>query len=949
MIRGKLGWFMRAPTLIATILVLTSCEPNAATHWAYQTIDLSDRDGSIDTFINEGLREQNLKAQPPTSEDYLLRRVHLNLTGLAPTLQERQEFLSNDSPKAYEQVVDKLLDSPHHGERWGRHWMDVWRYSDWYGLGKQLRVSQKHMWRWRDWIVNSLNADKGYDRMIQEMLAGDELDPANQDVVAGTGFLARNYYLFNRTTWLDNTIEHTAKAFLGMTMNCVKCHDHKYDPIKHEDYYRFRAIFEPHHVRLDAVDGGADFEKDGLPRVFDDHPDALTYVHLQGDTKTPDKSRQIMPGVPSLFTGTGYRPKSITLPAFAYAPGTRTYVTRRALEKAESDVREAKERLAKSEQALAQFILGGPKATTFLEDDFNAMREDLWDSPGNDWKFEDGKLIRHTPNRSRNLRGKITHPRDMEIVFRYRTTGGTTYKSIGVRFDLSKDEKNYNQVYTSAHAPQPKLQISYQLDGRTSYPSARVFRKIEIGHLYEMRILVRNRLINVFLDGEFILAYELPRRHENGVFELSSFDATSEFDAFTVRELPDFVTLAKPGAKTGPDVPKTREELNTAIEFAQMDVERFERKQRAIKARIAADSARVTSASDRIAAFEEAYRLEAEAEQFENRYLLQKSGGKADPKKVAGYKKAIADAKKRISAGGTNYTSLAGSLKALETPEHKFGDYAEFYSSKSTGRRLALANWITDKRNPLTARVAVNHIWMRHFGTPLVESVFDFGFRAKQPVHRDLLDWLAAELINSDWSMKHIHKLIVMSDAWRRSSSTLGADERTRTTDSANNYYWRMNPRRMESQLVRDNLLHLSGSLDRTIGGMAIAVNTKSTRRSIYFRHSRDDMQKFLSMFDDADFLQCYRRSESVVPQQALALSNSADALTAAEQVAERLETKDEFIKSAFELVLSREPDHYEIAECESFLRELGQVDVDKKRVRLVHALLNHNDFVVIR
>ena len=109
--------------------------------------------------------------------------------------------------------------------------MDVWRYTDWYGLGDQLRNSQKHIWRWRDWIIESLNEDKGFDAMVLEMLAADELYPADRDRLRATGFLARNYYLFNRTTWLDSTIEHTGKAFLGLTLNCAKCHDHKYDPI----------------------------------------------------------------------------------------------------------------------------------------------------------------------------------------------------------------------------------------------------------------------------------------------------------------------------------------------------------------------------------------------------------------------------------------------------------------------------------------------------------------------------------------------------------------------------------------------------------------------------------------------------------------------------------------------------------------------------------------------
>ena len=154
--------------------------------------------------------------------------------------------------------MDRLLASPRYGERWGRHWMDIWRYSDWYGFGSQIRNSQPHIWHWRDWIIESLNQDKGYDRMIVEMLAADELAPIDLNTLRATGYLARNWYRFNRNVWLQETVEHTAAGFLGITLKCARCHDHKYDPIAQEEYYRFRAFFEPYDVRLDRVPGEPD-------------------------------------------------------------------------------------------------------------------------------------------------------------------------------------------------------------------------------------------------------------------------------------------------------------------------------------------------------------------------------------------------------------------------------------------------------------------------------------------------------------------------------------------------------------------------------------------------------------------------------------------------------------------------------------------------------------------
>ena len=939
-------------------LLLVSASASASDHWAFQPLERPAQGNTIDDFLARSHSRLQLKPQPPADPALLLRRLHLNLTGLSPTRKEVLQFLESPTKRGYETKVANLLASPHHGERWGRHWMDVWRYSDWYGLGKQLRVSQKHIWRWRDWIINSLNDDKGYDRMIQEMLAGDELAPTNLEVVTGTGFLARNYYLFNRTTWLDNTIEHTSKAFLGITMNCVKCHDHKYDPITHEAYYRFRAIFEPHQIRLDAVPGESNFDKDGLPRAFDDQPDVETFIHLKGDAQSADKTRKILPGAPFDFANIPFEVSPIRLPKDAFAPGTRDFVQATSLQAARKQVATARKAVAKSKQTLREFenpparLAKAPIMATI--DDFQSANPKLWHPLGKDWEFRNGDLVRHTANRSDYLRSRFQHPDDFEAIFEYTTTGGTTHKSIGIRFDKSEDGRDYSQVYTSANTPQSKLQISYGRNGKSTYPSVgNRKRNISVGQRYEMRVLVRDRLVNVFLNDDFQIAYELPSRPKHRHLELTSFDATSAFHSLEIRQLADDQILTKPGKPAPPAAPKTLPELKQAVTWAKLDLVRHELNLEALVARVAADNANVSDdvrSNDLALA---AANSESHAKRTENEYLLKLEQARKTPdsKKVSSYKSGIAAAKKKLKSKSTNYTSLSGSRKALETPAHKFGQYDEIYNRTSTGRRLALAKWITHPKNPLTARVAVNHIWMRHFGTPLVDQVFDFGLRAKKPLHLDLLDWLASELIENNWSMKHIHRLIVTSDTWQRSSTTLNADAHTLKQDPDNHYYWRMNTRRMESQLVRDNLLHLSEKLDPKIGGASLSAKAENSRRSIYFRHGRDDPQKFLSMFDDADFLQCYRRSESIVPQQALALSNSKTSLEAADTIAKQLprQTGDEFIEAAFRKLLARKPDHYEIAECESFMRKIAKLKGSDARTRLVHALLNHNDFVTIR
>src|SRR5206468_530351 len=162
--------------------------------------------------------------------------------------------------------------------------------------------------------------------------------------------------------------------------------------------------------------------------------------------------------------------------------------------------------------------------------------------------------------------------------------------------------------------------------------------------------------------------------------------------------------------------------------------------------------------------------------------------------------------------------------------------------------------WLTDQRHPLTARVAVNDIWARHFGTPLVATVFDFGRKGVAPTHPALLDYLAVELMENGWSMKHIHRLIVTSNTYRLGSSNAGAARATVTADPENRYYWRMNPVRMDAQTVRDSLLHLAGELDLRAGGPSLdpVKDEASRRRSVYFVHSHNEQHKFLEIFDDA-------------------------------------------------------------------------------------------------
>lgn len=934
-------------------------EEDPLEHWSFQRIErpappeVAGVTHPVDRFLEARLGEKGLRPSPEAERGLLLRRLHLNLTGLPPT----EAQLGDTRP--YETIVDELLASPHHGERWARHWMDVWRYSDWYGLGDQLRNSQKHLWHWRDWIVESLNADKGYDRMIEEMIAADELAPGDSDAIRATGFLARNYYLFNRTTWLDDTLEHTGKAFLGVTLNCAKCHDHKYDPIAMVDYYNLRAVFEPHQVRLDPVPGVIDFEKNGIPRVFDDHPDAETFLHVRGDPAQPDKTIKIAPAVPAAFASFAPPIEPVALPREEWAPATRASFREDHLAAARGNLRAAETELKHAVAAVVEPPdPPAGSAGAWLRDDFEGPAPERWDLVGEGWKYEGGRLLQTLASREgAMLRSRDPHPRDFELRCRYTTTGGTTYKSVTFRFDLDEKGANSNFVYTSAYDKGSKVQVAHTVDGQSQYPGAgAVARPIEVGRTYELRFAVRDRLVNVWLDEAFLLAYEMPRRGAGGRIALSGFDATVAFDSVSIAPLPDGVKLTAVGdtaAKTA-DPAKAVALAEAAKEVAAAELAHLE-------AVIAADSAALTKPDETLA--RAASRREAEMMTARAKRDLLQLGPDGDAKKVKAAEEALAAAEKKLAAKDADYTPLHGARKALETPEHKDDTYGPTYSPTSTGRRLMFAKWITSRENPLAARVAVNQVWMRHFGEPLVETVFDFGRQAPRPEHLELLDWLAVEFIESGWSFKRLHRLLATSAAYRRSSSNADADPATLAADPVNRFYWRAHPRRMESQVVRDSLLHLAGELDATMGGPSVPPNGSSKRRGIYFTHSRDEEDKFLTMFDNADILQCYRRPESIVPQQALALANAAVSLDAAGKIASRIHAahpgadRGAFVDGVFMLLLGRSPDGAERAACLDYWTEMGSLESVKAsgdpegtiRARLVHAVLNHNDFVTVR
>ena len=717
----------------------------------------------IDAFIAAGHEERGLKPRPIAPKEILLRRVYLDLIGLSPTPEEQRAFDADSSSDAYEKVVDRLLADPRYGERWGRHWMDIWRYSDWAGWtdGKQVRDSARHIWRWRDWIVESLNADAGYDGMVTDMLAADERAPDNSDALRATGFLVRNYKMLSREQWLEDTVKHTAQAFLGVTLGCAKCHDHRTDPISQAEYYQVRAVFEPHQVRTDRVPGELDREKDGLPRTYDAAQDAPTYFLVRGDERRPDKDRVMKPAVPGALCGDRLKPAleimPVNLPRDAALPDRREFVIRDSIAAGEREVEKAREIFAKAKPEVL---------------------------------------------REHELALEIAGARQAALLAVIRTE---QIENVG-----KKDSDEWTSAAKDAAEKQSRLAVS------------------------EARLVL----------------------HKATLAEEEARSAIADLPPPTEPEIPD-------------------------------------------------------------------------------PFRAKREKAEAAAKKTAEVSQALAKAEQQMNAEPTTAFK----------PRPK-----DDYPAQSTGRRLAFAKWIANADNPLTARVAMNHLWLRHFGRGIIATPENFGTNGARPSHPALLDWLASEFTANGWKMKPMHRMIVTSSTYRMASTPNETEAKLDPDDIA---LWRMPALRMEAELVRDNLLYVSAALDLTRGGPDIdqMQGLVSKRRSLYLRTAAEKEVEFLKIFDGPSVNECYQRHPTVLPQQSLALANSELTQTQSKALAKQLgdETPGNeraFVTSAFQRVLARLPTVEELKTCRAFL-DTG--DPTRARENLILVLFNHNDFVTIR
>ena len=1030
-------------------------ESDPRSHWAFKTPvrpQIPQRDQTdwvrnpIDAFVAREHDRRQLTPQPPAPKPVLLRRVTLDLTGLPPTRQELAAFLADDSPEAYSHVVDRLLNSAQYGERWGRHWMDVWRYADWYGRRYVPDVwnSAPQIWRWRDWIVKSLNEDKSYGQMVAEMLAADEISPENDEAGYATGYLIRNWYALNPNDWMRSNVEHTGKAFLGLTFNCAHCHDHKYDPISQEDYFRFRAFFEPISIRQERVPGEADpgpfqeysysvlrkINRLGAVRIFDKTLDAPTWFYTGGDERNRVTDRgSIPPGLPAVLTVPTFKVEAVPLPPRAWYPGLRPGVHETVL--------------AEQRAALASVDVQLPMVRSTVEAAAPALQSQL---AAAETEFEQARLASEQAGRAGALAGRQSLLVDATtgrrlVQHRLQQLNsldeGSTIrfqmqilKDAHVNFQLAKDfVKGLTAGYVAFEngrimSYQPASFTEFQVgqynfaQGQSRFEVMLMLQPVTDQCLLTVRSISDNVLLvenvpvarngwNPVGDATKGISFDV-RTGAIVVFDDVSVTAPAkgsdgttltqarfDFEPPLYRDNVDVIgvdgwigsSFSQAGAKstvsaTFGDVslkPLSQKVIaaRRALDVHVLKLKSFETKRAAClaeldstHARIAADRAkygeipganvdelsRIASRQSRAAAL-----LQAEADVLTRDQVLAAAESKPadDPNRAKELDAASQQLTTALAAVETARTAMADPAK-----ETFYQPFSPAYPSTSTGRRRALADWIASRQNPLTARVAVNHIWLRHFHSPLVASVYDFGRNGAAPTHPELLDWLAVELMDSGWSMKHLHRLIVTSNTYRMSSSSGPTDTPSRQIDPENRFLWRMNPGRMEAEVVRDSLLSCAGQLDLTLGGQELENSQALTtrRRTLYYscQPEIDGKSSFGMLFDAPEPADCYRRSRSIIPQQALALTNSdlihemsgllANALWGSLPITQQSDPAA-FVVAAHEQILTRPPTESERAACVGFLTATGDEGTDPGRLReaLVRVLLNHNDFVAIR
>ena len=852
-------------------------------HWAWQPVVRPDVPGSavgaaaIDAFVAARLTESGLAPAPEADRRALLRRASFDLVGLPPTPEEVAAFEADPAPDAFERLVDRLLASPAHGERWARHWLDVAHYADSHGYERdQLRP---HAWRYRDWVIDAINADKPYDAFLREQVAGDVIAPDDPAAVVASAFLVAGPWDFvgqvetqsaalrrqARADDLDDMLTQVMAAACGVTINCARCHDHKLDPIPQRDYTALAALLSGVTRGNRPVSPAAVAARDARRQELEASLRAAT-ADVHALAGAPVDLADIVGGGDG--SGNGVKGAGID---------------------PRSGVARDRTPLSFLEGIEANRPVPGPSplvAAVLVPDGSGPVRFVV-----------DGDPIDGIPPTARQGWDAIRNgPVNAQAS---TTTAGIDYATAG-------------HAILGLHA---NAAITFDLAAiRAKHPAtSRRFRAVVA---YGGRAETAGADFAVYVDGV---------RMAQG--RLAQASPGEPLDVLLPVEARHLTLVATDGGDgIGHD----------QIWFGDPRIEGTPSRP-VDEPALAAARGRIETVRQELAALPEADTVYGPVVQSPPPVQLLVRG---DPEKPLG----------EIPPG------LPGWIAVPVT--HPLADAGDGQ------RRRALAEWITDRANPLTPRVIVNRLWHHHFGTGLVDTPSDFGTGGGRPSHPALLDWLAAELVDHGWSLKHIHRLICTSKTWRQRSHGVPGAAAGMTVDSGNRLLWRMSPRRLDAESYRDAVLAVSGMLDPARGGPgfrdfrvteayapiyeSIPVDRPDLRRrSIYRCVVRGTPDVFLTTLDcpnPANLAPVRPRTTTAL--QSLAILNNDFTLRHAEAWAERLrrEAGDrpaDQVRLGFQLAFGRDPDREEAAAGEALVAQAGLV-------QLCRMMLAANEFSAI-
>ena len=824
----------------------------------------------LDRFILAKLEAQGISPGPAADRRRLIRRAYFDLIGLPPTPEEVEAFVNDPSPNAFEKVVDHLLDSPHYGERWARHWLDLVRYAESHGFEQDYdRPSAYH---YRDFVIKALNQDLPYDTFVRWQLAGDEIEPDNPLALMATGFLAagthatqitKNQVEKERYDELDDMSATIGTSMLGLTIGCARCHDHKFDPISTQDYYRLlstftttvrseielnldeqnfrkaKAVYEAAHAPL--VEALAKFEQDQLPARFD------AWLAARPSEPAPAGKWLVLEldGYQSKGGATLTRLDDGSLLASGKNPDHDEYTFVATTNLSIKDI------TAVRIEALAHesFVKSGPSRASngnFALTQFKLTAKPL----KGDEKPVDVKLA------------------NAKATFEQQGLGvaGAIDDNAGSAWAVDPEFGKNHAALFECEPPAgfeggAELTFTLKFDNNTGHSIGRP------------RLSITTAAKPVELDGE------------NGSQPQAEIAAV----------------LARTGGQLSAD------DKAAMLKWYRPLDDEWRKLSQAVKDHAAQtpqpQMTKVLISSEGLPAV----RLHTQGGDFlEATHFLERG-----------------DPNRKKEAATQSFLQIL-----MNSPEQESHWHAEPPAGWRTSyRRTSLAKWLTDVdagAGSLLARVIVNRLWQHHLGRGIVATASDFGAQGERPTHPELLDWLAGELIRNGWRLKPIHRLIMTSAAYAQSSAD---DPAKAAIDPANKLFWRYQPRRLEAEAIRDSILAVGGLLDERMFGPG-TLDESQKRRSIYFFIKRSKLIAMMMLFDAPDALSGIgvRPSTTVAPQALLLLNNplvreSARAF-AARLGAQSSADDGAAIRRGYLTALGRTPSDAELADGAEFLKQ---------------------------